>query len=298
MNYFFDQIEAKLNCQFPERFKQLVQSSGHETIILDLIDEPYQLLDSFFNESVEDQYERVDAVSNMFKDDYYQEDKDFVTLPFARVMSGDRYKYLYFQGQPNQTIDETIWIRDLDSPKTGRLKIASSIDFLLGDRIEEDRLILSNKNKSFLSFASLMELPKEISMDQKDSSVITRENDLDQASLQVDFHAKICTFANYKENFTIFYTDITLHLEGVTVNAYHEYSINNYGVGYQIENNINYRIYYHKFHCLLNSLKLIYQTLIEKYPTADKAMITNLIDTSNFARLAQKGWTQIDYYKE
>lgn len=288
------QIETNISAFFPRYFKQFLVHHPEKEIILDLMDDRYRILHSLRQGmAYQDDDDVVTKSIDLSSRDYYPEDPNFIKIPFARSLTGDGYKYLYFLAQKGEPASEHIYIRDMDAPNTSRIKIAEKLDFILGEETETaTQIIASNKQLKFSDFEAWITLPDKINRGKVEG--MTRPNQKERATvLNIDLHAKICEFADPAENFANFYVDMTL-VTSSTISFYNiPYEVDIPGLRYNVENNVNYRIFYHKFIAIVDALRVL---MAEE--GIDKVAILDLINDLDWSAVTKKGFVQIDYYQE
>lgn len=297
----FDAIEQKINCKFPRDFKDYLLGFSGKDIHLNLFDEPYTLLSGITkNHEIIDEYENVVFCSKILDSASYLSDPDYIKVPFARNTTGDRYKFLYFLSKKGEESNGHIYLRDSDSPGSGRIKIADSIEFLNG-KVEhkDDLVIISNTHKKFSELIQYMSLPEPISISkQYDGGINTRENTEQKPNIIKTEHSAFIAIAkDYKQNYARFQIDIEIVHNNTISFSNRTYDLDIYGLKYNIENNVNYRIYYHKLICTLDCLKFTMESLDQK-GLVSKQQFNDLIDKTPLLKMVEKYFIQLDYYDE
>lgn len=288
------QIEKQLSCFLPQTFKQLLIKYPEKELILDLMDERYRILHSLCYNMKFKYDDDIVAKSSDLGDTYdYPEDPDFIKIPFAKSLTGDGYKYLYFLAKKGTVASEQIYIRDTDAPNTSRIKIAENLQFIRGhETIKSNEIIISNKQQKFSDFESLINLPDKMTR-MKFEGMTRPNNEKRIETLNIDLHAKICEFTDPSENFTNFYVDMTL-VTADSISFYNiPYEVDIVGLRYNVENNMNYRIFYHKFIAIVDALRVV--MLQDK---VDKEAALNLVNQLDWSTVAGQDFVQIDYYRE
>jgi len=298
MNSNFTKIEQNLNCKFPVEFKDYISAIGSEEIILRLFDEDYRILYSITKkEEIKNWEEDVVKCSANHDESYYPEDKEFKKLPFARVLSGDGYKYLYFLCKEGEESNGEIYIRDTDSPQTGRIRISKNIQLIKGVLSEiENKIVINCRNKSFSEVVSFLTISNNINVWKDSFGIMSRDNkERKEEKVTIgEIDATIYEFEDKSENFAKFEIHITISTEEKLSFSSKAYEIDISGLRYQIENNVNYRIFYHKFLCALDCLKKTVSSLIESENiTMDK--FNELFNMDEFVSQVKKEFIQIDY---
>lgn len=297
----FEAIEQKINCKFPRDFKNRLLEFSGKNIQLNLFDEPYTILSGITkNHEIIDEYENVVLCSNVLDEAYYLSDPDYIKIPFARNTTGDRFKFLYFLCKTGEESNGHIYLRDSDSPGSGRIKIADSIEFLYGEvEHKDDDVFISYSNKKFSALIRYMPLPELISISKHyDGGIHTRENTEQKPNvIKTEHSAFIAIAKDYKQNYARFQIDIELVHNNTISFSNRTYDLDIYGLKYNIENNVNYRIYYHKLICTLDCLKFTMESLEEK-GLVSKQQFNDLIDKTPLLKMVEKYFIQLDYYDE
>lgn len=294
----FANIEQTLNCKFPFAFKQYISELKKEEIILKLFDEDYRILYSITKKGeLKDTYEDVVKCSANHDESYYPEDKGFKKLPFARALSGDRFKFLYFLCEEGKESNGEIYIRDTDSPQTGRIKVSKNIDLIKGDIAEEaNKIIVDCRNKTFEKIVNFISPSDNIRVWKGSFGKTVREN-TEGKSADIDISEVDATIFEYEdksENFAKIEVQMKIITSEKIIFSSKAYEIGISGLKAQIENNINYRIFYHKFICCLDCLNETINSSIESNEITTKE-IDNIFNISDFIAQVKKGFIQIDY---
>ena len=145
-------IENELDFLFPSRFKQFIRDKipADKSVKLELLDGHYKFLDSLLKKDVSDNYENVISISADLNSPYYPEEKGFVKIPFAKSTEGDGFKYLYFIAEKNKEAEERVFLRDIDSPATGRIPLCNQLPFVLRKVGQIDNhIVASNLSLNF-----------------------------------------------------------------------------------------------------------------------------------------------------
>lgn len=294
----FEKIEQTLNCKFPTEFKDYISSIKKEEIILELFDENYRVLYSITKDKeIKDWKEDVIKCSINHNDSYYPEDNGLIKLPFARVLSGDGYKYLYFICKQGEESNGEIYIRDMDSPSTGRIRISKSIQLIKGIHSEiEGKVVIDCKNKSFEEVIDFITISNNIKVWKDSFGIMSREN-TEGKSEKINLsevNATIYEFEDKSENFVKFEINLSIPTAEKLAFSSKAYEIDIAGLKYNIEGNVNYRIFYHKFICSLDCLKETLTRLIDKGEiTMDK--FNQIFSISEFTNQVKRGFIQINY---
>jgi len=293
----FERIEKTLNCKFPTAFKDYISSIKKEEIILELFDENYRILYSITkDEGTKDWEEDVIKCSLNHNESYYPEDIGLIKIPFARVLSGDGYKYLYFICKEGEESSEEIYIRDMDSPNTGRIRVSKNIQLIKGTHSEiEDKGVIDCKNKSFEEIIDFITISNNISIWKDSFGIMSRQNTEGKSEkITSEVGATIYEYEDKSENFVKFEVHFSISTYEKLAFSSKAYEIDIAGLKYQIEGNVNYRIFYHKFICSLDCLKETVTKLIDKGEiTMDK--FNQIFSLPEFTNQIKRRFNQIDY---
>lgn len=139
---------------------------------------------------------------------------------------------------------------------------------------------------------SLIKLPDE--MTRMKFEGMTRPNSEQRTeTLNIDIHAKICEFTDPSENFTNFYVDMTL-VTADSISFYNiPYEVDIVDLRYNVENNMNYRIFYHKFIAIVDALRVVMMQ-----DKVDKEAVLDLVNQLDWPTVVGQDFVQIDYYQE
>lgn len=299
MNPNFGKIEQELKCSFPSEFKEYISSFKKEDIILELFDEDYRILYSITKTEIKDFYEYVANRSSDFE--YYPEDypgdKNFIKIPFARNLSGDKFKYLYFLCKEGEESNGEIYIQDIDSPHVGRVKLSNNLELIKGTVSEVgDTIRIDCIDKSFDELKTIFNLTDNIVAWKDSFGIGGRENPeskYEAIALQ-EIGATIYESEKRSESFVKFELHYRSSINEKLIFSSKAYAINIWGLKYEVENNINYRIFYHKFICVLDGLKETVEWLIENGEMT-KEQFNQIFSAIKLINQTKKGFNQIDY---
>jgi len=299
MNSNFEKIEQKLKCSFPSEFKEYISSLKKEEIILELFDEDYRILYAITKTEIKDAHEYVANRSSDFE--YYPEDyprdMDFIKIPFARNMSGDQLRYLYFLCKEGAESNGEIYIQDTDSPHVGRIKISNNLELIKGPVSEVgDTITIDCTDKSFDELTAIFDLTDNITAWKDSFGIGERENPgskYGEVALR-EIGATIYESEQRSEAFVKFELHYRASINEKLVFSSKAYAINIWDLKYDIENNTNYRIFYHKFICVLDGLKETVEWLIVNGEMTS-AQFNQIFSVPKLINQANKGFNQIDY---
>lgn len=294
----FEKIEQKLNCKFPAEFKEYINTINKEEIVLDLFDDKYRILYSITKEEEEPKDWDEDVIDRSISQNrYFSEDEGFISLPFARILNGDGYVYLYFLCKEGEESNGEIYIRDADSPKTSRIRVSKNMELIKGEISEiGDKVMIDCKSKSFEDIMDYMTISNNISVWKDSFGIMSRENSAG-GKVQIELSevdATICEFEDNSEGIAKFEIHFTITTNKKIIFSSKAYEISIGGLKEQIENNINYRIFYHKFICCLDCLKETVAGLIENGEIT-MLEINQAFSMSTFINEVKKEFVEIGY---
>ncbi len=261
-----EQIEREVNCKFPKRFHELIRNNNGKEIILELPDESYRILWSITKEEkVTDSYEQVDYLSKDMKT-HTALSSTKVKLPFARNLSGDQFKYLFFEGEEGTECGAQVFFTDMDS-SIGQLEISKSI--VLFDstlkKENETQVLIDCKPPSISVVFRNFELPKPITYWKDSFGFSSRENtESYPGGFSVQQHAVNYHFENPKENMAKFEMEIVFAIGETILFTSAAYEVDNPSLEASITYNIEYRTFYFKLFCLIDALLKSKEKAIEQ----------------------------------
>lgn len=283
-------IEDELNVQFPIRFKQFVQDKlpKENSIKIELLDGPYKFLDSLFSGDVSESYESVISVSNDLNTSYYPEEKELVKIPFAKSTEGDGYKYLYFTAEKEKEANEKIFLRDMDSPGTGRIPLCNQLPFILRKvgKVDNETLV-TNTTLNFSEANSWIEIPEFINIWKNSFGTSIRDETKDD-NCKLDLYLSNYTMADKDENFSKIEVQIDLIYQNKRILSALAFEIDKAGLQMQFANNINYRIFYHKLVCIIGAFATL-ATDLKKNNNIEIEEFLNTLDLRELAKQDFKG---------
>ncbi len=295
----FGKIEQKLKGSFPSEFKEYISTFKKEDIILELFDEEYRILYSITKTEINDPWEGVANRSSDFEyyPEDYPEDKNFIKIPFARNLSGDKFKYLYFLCREGEESNGEIYIQDIDSPHVGRVKLSNNLELIKGTASEVgDTIRIDCIDKSFDDLKTIFSLTDNIVAWKDSFGIGGRENSgskYEELALR-EIGAIIYESEKRSESFVKFELHYQSFINEKLVFSSKAYAINIWGLKYEVENNVNYRIFYHKFICVLDGLKETVEWLIANGEMT-REQFNQIFNVTKLINQTKKGFNQIDY---
>lgn len=289
-------IEEKLDTKFPNRFKEFLADKipKNKDVKIELLDGNYKFLDSLFTEDKLDEYESVINVSNSLNESYYIEDIGLVKIPFAKSTEGDGLKYLYFVSEKGNIANETIYLRDLDSPKTGRIPLCSELPFVIRKSGEVNgQYIISNLYLNFTEAIKWIQIPEFINI-WEDSYGLNIRNEEAEDKYSINLFLINYKMDDVNENFSKIEVQTTINHQGKRIDSAMAFEIDNSGLQYQFTNNINYRIFYHKLLCIVTTLSFTKNDLKNNYGID----IETYLNTLNLRDLTIPEFIQIEERSE
>lgn len=271
-------IEAALGCRFPRRFTAYLAGLQSEEIIFRLFDNEYRVLSTLTKgEGQEIVWDEHVVFRSKLMDDKktYPEDEGWIKLPFARVLAGDGYIYLYFLCRPGEESPEDIYARDTDSPWAGRIKVSNSIDWLKGDISREGgKATVDCRNKKFLDVCEMMPPCLNISYwgDDFDIRISDNINELEN-QFTADKYAEVFEWDEGEGEEGAISLEVQLFVvcSTKTIHSSKRYMIGIIGLKTQLLPNYNYRIFYHKFICVMDCLKHTMSAMVKEGITSKEA---------------------------
>lgn len=290
-----EKIEKELNCKFPKRFHDFISKYQGKEIILDLPDEKYHILFSITNgDSEKDSYEKVTYLSNDMKTHQILKSEK-MKLPFARNLSGDQFKYLFFEGEEGKEFGEKIYFTDMDS-LIGKIEITNSIDFFGSTvRSENDsQIVIDCKPQSVEKLFTYFQLPKPISYWQKSFGISSRGNTEKYPNgFSVQQHAVNYHFENPQENIAKF------EMQSVFANGEKlfftssAYEIDNPNLEGSINYNVEHRTYYFKLFSIVDALIKSKEIATEQGFISEEEFL-KLIDVNQLFQITNQQFKSID----
>lgn len=252
-------IEEELGILFPSRFKQFLSDKlpKDNSIEIQLLDGPYKFLDALFNKDVTNNYESVISISNDLNSDLYPEEKELVKIPFAKSTEGDGFKYLYFVAEKQKEASEKILLRDLDSPGTGRIPLCNQLPFIFRSVGKvKDQTIITNTSLNFSEANTWIEIPEYVNI-WKDSYGANVRDEARENNCMIDLYLTNYKMEDKNENFSKIEVQVDMTYQNKRILAANAFEVDKSGLQIQFVNNINYRIFYHKFVCLIGTLAML-----------------------------------------
>ncbi len=289
-----EKIEAQLNCRFPRQFHEFIKVNSANEIILELADENYRILKSITSEdNIMDSLEQVVSVSNDMGDHQILKSKT-TKLPFARNLSGDQFKYLFFEGEEGQEFNDQIFITDMDS-LIGQLEITQAINLFNSKSKKEtpNQIVVDCIPESIETILLNFELPKPISYWQKSFGTSSRENSEKYTDgFSVQQHAINYEFENPKENMAKFEMQ-SIFVKGdklfFTSSAY---EVDNSKLKGSIDFDVVYRTFYFKFFCIIDALIKSKEIAIEQNFAGEIDFI-KLVETKQLIQITKQSFKSI-----
>lgn len=288
-------IETKLKVSFPKRFIEFINSSlpKDKEVYLELLDGEYKFLDSLFSIDVKNDYEDVVYVSKLMDSPDYPEDKAFVKIPFAKSTEGDGFKYLYFLCEENSESSEKILLRDIDSPMTGRIPICIELPFILRKIGEvNNRFIVSNQTLNFSDANRWIDIPEYINI-WKDSYQDYVGKSSEQNRFRVELFLINYLMNDSNKNFSKIEVQLSIICDGDIVSSALAFEVDKAGLRFQFEDNINYRIFYHKLVCIIGTIATTLRTVKEQHEI-DIDKFISFINSQDLRKIGLKGFKQIE----
>ncbi len=265
-------IEQELNCKFPEGFHTFLKGRSPEEIILELPDEKYRILESIGEQGNIDSHEDVVTVANVMKTHRALEN-GLIKLPFARNLSGDQFKYLFFEGKEGEEFQEKVFLADIDS-LIGKLEVTNTIQSFDVSKANKTnyQLIVDFKPYSVKQLLTRHQLPETINY-WKDSFGIKITDNIKEYKdgFSIQQHAINYEFEDSTENITKVEIQCVFSKDDKLFYTSSAYEIDNSQIAQSIEYNVEYRTFYYKFSCIIDTLKKSQETLKNKgYLSADE----------------------------
>lgn len=260
-------IEEELDVLLPNRFKQFLKGkiSPNKSAKLELLDGQYKFLDSLFVKDVSDNYENAIRVSNDINSLQYPEEEELVKIPFAKSTEGDGFKYLYFIAEKQREASETVFLRDLDSPATGRIAICNQLPFVLRKVGKIDnQIIASNRSLNFSEANNWIEIPNFINI-WKDSYGVNIREEVNDDNCKIDLYLSNYIIENNEENFSKIEVQVDMNYQNKRILSTMAFEIDKAALLTQFANNVNYRIFYHKLVCIIGTLATLASDLRESH---------------------------------
>lgn len=288
-------IEEKLNCKFPKRFHEFISKNKEKEIILELPDEKYRILRSIINNgNINDSYEKVDYLSNDMKT-HQALKSEKRKLPFARNLSGDQFKYLFFEGEEGEEFDEKIYVTDMDS-LIGEIEITNSIalfDSIVQSK-NDSQIIIDCKPQSSEKLFADFQLPKPISYWQKSFGISSRGNTEKYPNgFSVQQHAVNYHFDNPQENIAKFEMQSVFAKGEQLFFTSSAYEIDNPNLEGSINYNVEYRTYYFKLFSIVDALIKSKEIAIEQGFINEEEFM-DLIEVKQLFQIAKQHFKSID----
>ncbi|MCG8326793.1 MAG: SMI1/KNR4 family protein [Chitinophagales bacterium] len=290
-----EKIERALNCKFPKRFHEFIQENKGKEIILELPDENYRILSSIRSEEeVSDLYEQVDYLSKDMKTHQALESGK-TKLPFARNLSGDQHKYLFFEGEDGKEFGEQVFFTDMDS-LIGQIEITKSIKFLDSTlkKRNETQIIIDCKPQFIQEIFENFELPNPISYWQKSFGFSSRENKENLPDgFSVQQHAINYQFENPKENIAKFEMQSAFAKGEILFFTSSAYEIDNPNLKGSIDYNVEYRTFYFKLFSIIDALMKSKEIAMAQGIINEDAFL-DLIDVKQLFQVTKQHFKSID----
>ena len=285
-------IEEELNVLLPNKFKQFLKDkiSPNKSAKLELLDGQYKFLDSLFVKNVSDNYESVIRVSNDFNSLQYPEEEELVKIPFAKSTEGDGFKYLYFIAERQREANETVFLRDLDSPATGRIAICNQLPFVLRKVGEIDnQIIVSNRSLNFSEANNWIEIPNFICI-WKDSYGVNIREETNDDNCKIDLYLSNYIMENNEENFSKIEVQVDMTYQNKRILSAMAFEIDKAALLTQFANNVNYRIFYHKLVCIIGT----FATLASDLRRNHNIEIVEYLNTLDLRELTKQDFSGIE----
>jgi len=290
-----EKIEKVLNCQFPRRFHELIRGNMREEIILELPDEKYRILSSITtNGLIDDEYEKVDFLSKDMKN-HRALNSEKVKLPFARNLSGDQFKYLFFEGEEGSEFKEQIFLADIDS-HVGQIEISKSVNLFNTNskRANNSQIVIDCKPQSIEEVFKKFELPKPINYWQKSFGISSRENTENYPdNFSIQQHAVNYHFDNPTENIAKFEMQFVFAKGKKLFFTSSAYEVDHPNLEGSINYNVEYRTFYFKLFSILDGLIKSKQIAIEQGFITEEEF-HKLIDIKQLFQITKQQFKSID----
>lgn len=256
-------LEEKLEVKIPDEIISLLKMAKEKKEVeLIVADGSYKLMNAFLSGSSSDSYEDLFYVSNSLGNaQLYPEDDGFVKIPFARSLDGDQFKYLYLISRKNEEVQSVVFQRDLDSPRTGRIAISNNIAFLLGNVKEYDEKIVISSFTKYSEIKIFTSIPDNFSCSENRSGVGVTKNAQFEEGFTCEMYLHNYRFEDASENFSEIEVQLLIDHGENRINCSFSFQIDKYDLSYNFVNNINYRIYYHKYICLILTIDKLFEQL-------------------------------------
>jgi hypothetical protein len=285
-------IETELDVLFPSRFKQFIKDKvlTGKSVKLELLDGHYKFVDSLLKKDVTDNYENVISISNDLNSSYYPEEKDFVKIPFAKSTEGDGFKYLYFIAEKNKEAEERVFLRDMDSPATGRIPICNQLPFVLRKVGQiNNQIVASNLSLNFTEANNWIEIPEFINI-WKDSYGVTIHEEPKENNCKIELYLSNYMFENKNENVSKIEVQVDMNCQNKRIISAMAFEIDKAGLQTQFSNNINYRIFYHKLVCIIGTLATLASDLKKNH----NIEIVEYLNTLDLRELTKQTFSGIE----
>ncbi|PWJ28852.1 SMI1/KNR4 family protein [Sediminitomix flava] len=288
-----EHLEKKFGVLYPERFKKFLKELDCSRVIIEMLDEKYEILPSLLEEITDNNI--ADTAYNNLNDLYtYPEDQQTKKLPFARNTTGDCYKFLYFQGENGTECGESIYVRDLDAPWAGRIKVSNSIEFLYGKQSKDDKeVLISCNSKTFNEFSELVDLPSNIQYELESPGDFGFNTKEANTPISVTTSLTISSNKDEKDDFCVIHVCIELDRGGKVLYGNYNYEIkSNKLLNLCFDENQNYRIYYYKFHAVMDALKKFKDRCLSNDLSIEE--LNEKINTSNYLNVIKGYFYSVD----
>lgn len=290
-----EKIEMELKCKFPKKFHDLIKEYNGREIILEFPDENYRILSSITSkENITDWNEKVDYVSMDMKT-HMALKSEKIRLPFARNLSGDQFKYLFFEGTEGSELGEQVYLTDLDSI-IGQIEITKTINFLDSSSKRDNgaQIIIDCKPQSIEKVFENFELPKPISYWQKSFGISSRENTENYPDgFSVEQHAVNYYFENQQENIAKFEMQFVFVKGEKLFFTSAAYEIDNPNLEGSIDYNVEYRTYYFKLFPIIDALIKSKEIAIEQGLISEEEYL-KLIDVKQVFQITNQHFKSIE----
>ncbi|SDM12954.1 hypothetical protein SAMN05421823_110252 [Catalinimonas alkaloidigena] len=290
-------IEKRLNCKFPKHFHELLQDINTHEIILELADENYRILYSIFQKST-DSYENVVELSEDISS-RRELNNGSIKLPFARNLSGDQFKFLFFEGKAGEECEARVFFSDIDS-RIGQLEITHVVDLFEGkpEHNALGKVTINCKPQSIQSLVQNFDLPNPISYWKDSFGLYAGESQKKNSpKLTIESYATNYKFKAPQQNIAKFEIQASMGVKEAMFYTSAAYQIDNSQLQVSLLYPQEYRIFYFKLLCIVDTLLRSMQAITNQSLMTEEDFI-GLINLDYLIQVANQSFRGVNYWEE